>query len=290
MSRPSNFFLDAVIYWTIRTYDENGELVDADSTPTVVTYKNGVATGESVTVTKRSATTGIYDCSYNPAGEAQGQIYTIEESVTISSTTYENNWSCVPIQYMRGTNSASTHDAAAVVTAMQAAANDFKADVSGLATASALATVDSNVDAILVDTGTTLPATLATIASYIDTEIATLTSNLATVDGIVDSILVDTGTTIPASLTSIQNDIGNVGGIPGSGAISETVTIDDGTDPIPGVGVWVTTDEEGSNVVAGTLVTDANGQVTFQLDEGTYYVWKQLAGYEFTNPQTMTVS
>lgn len=49
---------------------------------------------------------------------------------------------------------------------------------SGLATSSALATVDTNVDAILVDTGTTLPATLA-------------------------SILTDTGTTIPAQLTTL---------------------------------------------------------------------------------------
>jgi len=52
-----------------------------------------------------------------------------------------------------------------------------------LATASALATVDSNVDAILVDTGTTLPGTLSTIDSKVDT-----------IDGIVDAILLDTGT------------------------------------------------------------------------------------------------
>ena len=52
-----------------------------------------------------------------------------------------------------------------------------------LATAAALATVDSNVDAILVDTGTTLPGTLTTMTSKIDT-----------IDGIVDAILLDTGT------------------------------------------------------------------------------------------------
>lgn len=42
----------------------------------------------------------------------------------------------------------STHDPADVVTAMQAVAGDFKADVSGLATASDLATVDGIVDDI----------------------------------------------------------------------------------------------------------------------------------------------
>lgn len=62
-------------------------------------------------------------------------------------------------------------------------ANDYKADVSALATAAALATVDSNVDAILVDTGTTLPSNLSTMEGKIDT-----------VDSNVDAILTDTGT------------------------------------------------------------------------------------------------
>lgn len=64
-----------------------------------------------------------------------------------------------------------------------------------LATAANLATVDGVVDAILVDTGTTLPGTLATLATSAD---------LATVDGVVDAILVDTGTTIPARLDGIE--------------------------------------------------------------------------------------
>ena len=63
---------------------------------------------------------------------------------------------------------------------------------SGLATAAALATVDTNVDAILVDTGTTLPATLSVI------------------DANVDAVLVDTGTTLPATLTSIEGKVDTV--------------------------------------------------------------------------------
>lgn len=48
-------------------------------------------------------------------------------------------------------------------------------------------TVDTVVDTILVDTGTTLPA------------------SIATVDSNVDAILVDTGTTIPAQITALNN-------------------------------------------------------------------------------------
>jgi len=103
-----------------------------------------------------------------------------------------------------------------------------------------LATVDTNVDAILVDTGTTIPATIADVptvaefnartlaaADYFDpatdavanvtlvattttntdmrgTDSAALASALATVDTNVDAILVDTGTTIPATLTDMS--------------------------------------------------------------------------------------
>ncbi len=77
----------------------------------------------------------------------------------------------------------------------------------------------------------------------------------------------------------------------GSGALSCTWTQkDDGDQPMDNVQVWITTDEAGTNVVAGTLITDASGEVTFMLDAGTYYVWRERGGYNFTNPQTWTVS
>lgn len=56
-------------------------------------------------------------------------------------------------------------------------------------------TIDDIVDAILVDTGTTLDGKLNTI------------------DGIVDDILVDTGTTIPGTITTIDNEIAVIDGI-----------------------------------------------------------------------------
>ena len=59
-----------------------------------------------------------------------------------------------------------------------------------------MSTIDGIVDSILVDTGTTLPATLATIDGIVDDILVdtstTLPATLATIDGIVDDILVDT--------------------------------------------------------------------------------------------------
>lgn len=79
-------------------------------------------------------------------------------------------------------------------------------------------TLDGIVDAILVDTGTTIPGTITTI----DNEIAvidgivdnilvdtgtTLDAALAVVDGNVDSILVDTGTTLDGAITTIDSNV-----------------------------------------------------------------------------------
>jgi len=80
------------------------------------------------------------------------------------------------------------------------------------------------------------------------------------------------------------------GGATGSGAVEWTVACQVGGVPIEGMEVWITTDAAGANIVAGTLCTDANGLVTFMLDAGDYYVWRQKAGYNLTNPQAMTVT
>jgi hypothetical protein len=74
-----------------------------------------------------------------------------------------------------------------------------------------------------------------------------------------------------------------------TGAYEKVYTVlDDEEDPIDGVSVWVTTDIEGTNVIASGT-TNVFGKVTFYLDAGTYYFWSQKAGYDFTNPDTEIV-
>jgi hypothetical protein len=78
----------------------------------------------------------------------------------------------------------------------------------------------------------------------------------------------------------------------GAGSIEFTITVnnDDTGNPIAGASVWVTSDAAGTNVIAGTLATDAAGQVTFFLDAGTAYVWVAAEDYTGTNPTQVTVS
>lgn len=108
MSRPAALIKDETLYWVIRLYDSDNELVDADSTPSVAIRKNGAATIDAVSVTKRAATTGIYDCAYDPASETEGDQYTVEESATISAIGYSNSWEFYVSDAMRGTESANT--------------------------------------------------------------------------------------------------------------------------------------------------------------------------------------
>jgi hypothetical protein len=187
----------------------------------------------------------------------------------------------------------------------------------------------AEVTAILVDTGTTLDGKVDavkadTAAILVDTG-TTLDGKITVIDGIVDDILVDTGTSIPATLAGLGittpptaaaiadavwdevvtsgHAVGNSAAVKlttaaaglataqaGLGAIAKVVTVTVPDVPLQGCDVWVTSDEAGTTVVAGTLQTNASGKVTFYLDAGTYYVWQQKTGYNFTNPDTLVVT
>ncbi len=67
-----------------------------------------------------------------------------------------------------------------------------------------------------------------------------------------------------------------------------TLTRADTGAAIAGASVWLTSDAGGARIVASG-VTSTAGIITFYLDTGTYYLWRALAGYNFTNPQTFIV-
>lgn len=142
MSHPTTLVKDTA-YWTLFTVydpDNPGELIAPDSLPTVVVYKNGTANGDSVTVSLIS--TGLYKLTYNPASESTGDVFSLVITAVIAATNYPEaiNFTVIPS-----------------VTEIQA----------GLATSAALTTVagylDTEIAAILEDTGTTLPAQIAAL-------------------------------------------------------------------------------------------------------------------------------
>ena len=119
--RPSSLHVGGVLYWSIRLFDPADGVtpIDADSTPTVSVRKNGAAVGDSVTVSKRAATTGIYDCSYNPAGEVEGDKFSLEESATIAAVNYSQSFA-VNVFALEAAGGSGGTTAAEVVAAMDA--------------------------------------------------------------------------------------------------------------------------------------------------------------------------
>ena len=190
----------------------------------------------------------------------------------------------------------------------------FKADISSLATSAsilALNDFDPTNDVVarvtLVDTTTTntdmtsgtSPTAIYTYftdasredAVKADVSLLASASSLTRVGIKVDGIKNRTDQLVFSIPNQVDANALTGGGSGGSGSIEKTITVcDNSSNPLDGVAVWVSTDIAGTNVVAGTSYTDAFGNVTFMLDAGTYYGWQQLAGYNFTNPTSFTVS
>lgn len=178
------------------------------------------------------------------------------------------------------------------VTATGAAGIDW-ANIENKTTVNQLTNTDiNNINSVLSSVAvSTMSAAAVTFSdeTSLDSKIIGLQSSVAALptaaanaDAVWDEVLsghVTVGTT-GKKLTDLSSS--------GVGAVSHTITVNSGGSPLDGADVWVTTDISGSNVAArGT--TNAFGQVTFFLDAGTYYGWKQLNGYTFTNPTEFTV-
>ena len=104
-----------------------------------------------------------------------------------------------------------------------------------------------------------------------------------------------TGATVLETIY-VQGSVGLLN-IPCGTAIEFTYTVTDSLtgDPIEGVDIDISTDLAGTNVIwCGATDTfgvarDANDNLP-RLDPGTYYFWRQRAGYIFINPDTEIVS
>ncbi len=83
-----------------------------------------------------------------------------------------------------------------------------------------------------------------------------------------------------AAIFSIENRAGRNG--VGDYQVTLTLRTTGGT-PVSGISVWVNSSNSRSGSVAGTKVTDTNGQVVFNLEYTTYYIFCKLSGYTFAS-------
>ncbi len=93
------------------------------------------------------------------------------------------------------------------------------------------------------------------------------------------------------TMEKIRDAIGDIGSSAGAGANQHTYTVEYNGDPLPGVDVWVNSSSTNSEIgVVASGETDADGEVTFFLDAGTWYFWRRRLGYNLSNPDTVVVS
>ena len=69
---------------------------------------------------------------------------------------------------------------------------------------------------------------------------------------------------------------------PGDFEVTLTIRTTGGT-PVSGISVWLNSTNTRSGSVAGTKVTDTNGQVVFNLEYTTYYIFCNLSRYTFAS-------
>lgn len=167
-----------------------------------VRYQTAAA-GESWTVIGRFITGRTVSCALYDA--ADGSSITLDSSTTaeVASTglyrfdsdqiTTDPTSLTTIVWQMTDSASGATDEGIVVVGGAIDNLDDSVADL-----AADVATVDGNVDAILVDTGTTLPAQITSDTDAIDSALVTIDSN-------VDAILVDTDTTIPGLISGLND-------------------------------------------------------------------------------------
>jgi len=164
--------------------------------------------------------------------------------------------------------------------------------------------LNSDVDAILVDTGTTIPGLISTAQADLDTITGSSGVNLLTAtQASIDAIEVDTGTTIPGLIPTVGNirtelatELARIDVAvstraesvsSGSGAFAITVNVKDALGAnLQGATVRMT---EGVNSYVAT--TDATGDAAFSLDTATYTYNITKDGYQDDDPSgTVAIS
>ena len=133
---------------------ENG----SHTTANINTTTTRLSTHPTVAPTVTNPATGVYKLKFSSLSPALS-VSDNDDGVSceVNGDIGGTAWSAyhVPLKVaanMRGTDNASTHSAADVVTALQAVANDFKADISALASQASVDTIDGIVDAIKAKT------------------------------------------------------------------------------------------------------------------------------------------
>ena len=197
----------------------SGLITDSVNSTDTITLNGGAAldftptSGDTYAIIVGAEVVGVTPEEIPSAEDIRGEMDSNSTKLASIETDTQDIQSRLPAALVSGRMDSSVGAMASNVMTAAALASDAVTEIqSGLATSSALATVDGIVDAILEDTGTTLPGTLSTIAGYVDSIPADI---LDATSG------VETGMTVREALRII---LASAGGKL-SGANTTTVTV-----------------------------------------------------------------
>lgn len=108
---------------------------------------------------------------------------------------------------------------------------------------------------------------------------------------ITELIFWDGQSVVPVSsvLSTTYNHIRTTSNL-GTGSLAKVLTMTSHNgNPVPNVAVFVTLDSDGQNTIAGPMLTDDLGKVTFMLNQGSYYAWGNGLNTNIDNPKTFNV-
>lgn len=298
---------DSTLDFMWSSNDGSGASVTRATNGTISVYKGNSTTQSTVGITDTEdfdSLTGIHHVRIDLSADAfyaTGNDYMVVLSAaTIDGQTVNAVLAMFSIQnrYMRGTDGANTTapDSAATIRAEMDAnstslldiatgVDNLEADIPGMfltlrgADSDTLKTLSDQIDGI-GGGGDATEAKQDTIIAYVDSLETRLTAVRA---GYLDNL-----TNLDAAISSIPGAA--------AGAIEVTdLLINDGSNPIEGAEVWITTDSGGSNRVWYGVTNAAGvpkdvGDNNPWLDAGTYYVWVQKVNYSFSNPTAKVVS
>ncbi len=243
--------------FTLVIRDTEGHLIDLDSSPTV-TATNAAGVDRSANLSAIAhGSTGVYTFTYSVSSAAAEEGLRIVATGAVGASARRADFNCAVVDY----------DSITLLNSINAKVQNLPPDP---ADASDIAASFVKIRRYLQ----LMARKDAAIATDNATELGELNadggSGAGSFDNTTDSeqAIVDRGNA--AWIT------GGGGGGGGSGARTITVTVNDGVNPLQNANVRFTL-----NADSFVLQTDASGQCTFNLDDGTWLVAISLAGYSF---------
>lgn len=99
--RPGILISGQRLYWSARTVNSSGVVTAPDNSMSLRIWKNGVEqpneSHDDEDYTRSSPAPGFWDFEYEPTGIEEGDVFTFQESATMSGVEYLRVWHCVVI-------------------------------------------------------------------------------------------------------------------------------------------------------------------------------------------------